>query len=511
MKKQRMAVLIILDGWGVSENADNNAIVLSRPRVYNNLMAQYSHTLLEAHGKSVGLPDGQVGNSEAGHMNIGAGRIVKQDSVYISEAILDGSFFKNPAFVAALQTVKKNGSKLHIMGILSGMQCPHMSPDHVVALLKMSDDREVSEVVVHCFTDGRDSPPDSALQNWHEHLQPYLTKNARLGSVSGRLYLDRKEKWQRTKDLYAMFTLGEAKFFASTFESAVRSGYERGETDEFISPTLIQAEGKNNLIENGDAVIFYNLRSDRARQLTMAFVQPLFDGFHRQKTVHDLQFVTMTDFGPDLSNCLAAYPSRLVRNSLPFVMKEYRQLYIAEMEKYAHMTVFINGGYPDAVAGEKRILVRSKDVLSYDEVPEMSAREITQVVLSNIKYDVYNFIVVNYANADMLGHTGNVEAAIAGVQVVDRCMGEIIEKVVSKGGLVMVTSDHGNAEYMQDAVSGSIDTMHETNLVPLILIDPEKRRLKDVVGKLADVAPTLLSVLNIPVPPEMTGNNLLIN
>ena len=507
-KKITPAVLIILDGWGIQKPSEHNAITLADPPEYGRLIKEYSHTKLLAHGTAVGLPEGQVGNSEAGHLNIGAGRVVKQDSLYISDGIEDGTFYRNPAFISAFQHVKKYNSRLHLMGILSGNQCPHMTPDHIIALLNLSVKYDIKDVVLSFFTDGRDSPPNSALEHWNA-IKDRITPNARVGSVAGRLYLDRKKKWDRTETLYDMLTSGIAVYTAASFEEAIAEAYKRGETDEFISPTKVESQGKDGTIKNGDAVIFYNLRSDRARQLTRAFVQQRFEPFNRKAVLDNLSFVAMTDFGPDLDKILTAYPSRTIKNSLTLALKDFRQLYIAEMEKYAHVTFFINGGFTDPVAGEKRTLVRSKDVKSYDDVPEMSAREINQVVLPSIEYDIYDFICINYANADMIGHTGNLDAAIKAIKVVDECVFEVVSTVLKKGGFALITSDHGNAEYMVKQGTGELDTMHEISPVPLILVDANGRKLKNKTGKLADVAPTLLYLLGVDIPMEMTGESLV--
>lgn len=493
-------VLIILDGWGYSESKKENAIYLAKTPNYDEFLEKYPFTLLYAYGKYVGLPENQVGNSEAGHMNLGAGRVVIQDSVYISNTIKNGTFFKNPAFLEIINHSKCFHSKVHLIGILSSDQCPHMSPEHLVSLVKMLNQNGIFDVVIHFFTDGRDTLPNSALENW-KNLKKNLYKGYRIGSVSGRLYLDRKKDWERTKKIYDLLTLGKTDFKSESLEKAIKQAYKRGETDEFISPTLINSN-KNNLIQDGDSVIFFNLRSDRTRQLAKAFCQKEFKEFTREKILKNVKFVGLVNYGPDI-DMIVAFPSYDIKNTLPAVLFRYRQLYIAEAEKYAHITYFFNGGYSDPVGGEHRIKVPSKKVDNYAKTPEMSAFEITKIVVESIKQNFYDFYAINFANADMLGHTGDLKAAIKGIEVIDKCIGKIFKSIKAKNGILIITADHGNAEYM-----GKYNTMHEKNPVPFIICD-KKYKIKKEIGKLGDVAPTILEIIGLQRPKEMTGEILI--
>lgn len=518
-------VLAILDGWGLAAPGPYNAITQAVTPTMDKLWAECPHTTLTAHGVDVGLPPNQVGNSEAGHLNLGAGRVVTQDSVIISQAIADGSFNKHPAFLKAINHIKEHRSQLHIMGILSGDQCPHMSPDHVAALSRFAAEHHVP-TVWHFFTDGRDSLPHAALQHW-QYLSSLITDHPlRIGTIAGRLYLDRKKDWKRTEQLYNALVLGKAEQQTTSIEDAVEQAYERGESDEFIAPTLIrnnQVTARDNISDN-DAIIFFNLRSDRARQLTRPFVQHDFEqvsdrAFQRCKILRNIKFVAMTDFGPDLDNVETAFPARLVPKSLPFALNHgCRQLYISEMEKYAHVTYFFNGGYKEPVAGESRILVRSKDVDSYDETPKMSSPEIAKVILESLRQNWYDFICVNFCNADMLGHTGNSRAARQGCEIVDQCLGKIYKLLKSQGGNLVVVADHGNAEIMGEKTKNGeeiINTTHETSPVPLIIYSARQIKLRPgtldkPAGRLADVAPTILDLIGIEKPEEMSGESLIV-
>ena len=520
VKTRPPLVLVILDGWGLSEPGAYNAVTQAKTPVFDRLWKQYPHTKVYAHGRYVGLPKGQVGNSEAGHLNIGAGRIVKQDVVYIFQAIADGTFFKNPAFLEAIQHVGQYKAKLHLMGILSGSQCPHMSPEHIIALAKLARQHK-TKVLLHFFTDGRDAPPQAALRFWR-NLESKLPPNTCfVASVTGRLYLDRKKKWERTEKVYQLLVLGEAEYHAPSLEAAVRQAYRRGENDEFIEPTLIrnkQVTAQDNFSDN-DSIIFFNLRSDRARQLTKPFVQEDFEGlnqgaFRRSKVLRNIKFVAMTDFGPDLGPVLTAFPSKDVKMTLPMVLgKFYKQAYVTETEKYAHVTYFFNGGYSQPVAGEHRIMVKSKDVASYDQVPPMSALEIARFTTKLLRLGWYNFVCVNFCNADMLGHTGNLTAARQGLAVVDQCLGRILRLVKSRQGELIVIADHGNAENMGSLNKRGeliVNTMHTTNPVPFIICTDKKIKLKGQAGKLGDIAPTMLDLVGIRKPKEMTGRSLII-
>ena len=518
-------LLIILDGWGLAPAGPYNAISQARTPCFDNLWQNYPHTALCAYGQDVGLPKDQVGNSEAGHLNIGAGRIVKQDGVYISEAISDGTFFKNPAFLEAIQHVKQYGAQLHLIGILSGNQCPHMSPDHIIALSRLAGRYNV-KILLHFFTDGRDAPQYGALKFWRQIKSKLAARVCEPVSVSGRLYLDRKKEWGRTEKIYNALVLGQAEHQALSLEQAVESAYQRGESDEFIKPTIIRnkrATARNNISDN-DSIILYNLRSDRARQLTKPFVQDDFEGlnqgaFRRSKVLRNTKFVAMTDFGPDLDQVLTAFPSRDIQQTLPMVLGgHYKQLYISETEKYAHITYFLNGGFKQPVAGESRVLVKSPQVDSYDQTPAMSSREIAAVVTESLRVKLYNFICLNFCNADMLGHTGNIAAARKGCEAVDRCLAQIVKLVKSIKGDIIIIADHGNAEEMGSLNNKgrlSISTTHTINPVPFIICTDKKIKLKgqdsqEPAGRLADAAPTLLDLVKLDKPKEMTGESLII-
>ncbi len=511
-------ILIILDGWGLSKQKKGNAILLAKTPHFDYYWSHYPKTTLCAHGECVGLPNNQDGNSEAGHLNIGAGRVVIQDAVYISESIRDGTFFKNTAFLEGIKHLKKYNTKLHLMGLLSGKESPHMVPEHLYALLELARRKEVKEVVLHLFTDGRDSSPHGAikfLKRLKEHLRDF--PSVQIGSIVGRCYaMDRKKKWSNIKKVYDLLTLGKGER-ARSAEEAISRAYNRGLTDEFVLPTVIVKEGeKPKTIDDNDVVIFFNLRSDRARELTKAFVQPEFEkknkgAFRRKKIPKNIRFVAMTDFGPDLFHVLTAYPSRDVVNSLPFALKDLSQLYIAETEKYAHVTFFFNGGYDHPVAGEERIRVPSPNIDHYDQKPEMSIFEVTKILKEKINSKRYNFICVNFANPDMIGHTGNLKAGIKCCEVVDKCTGEVVKEGLKNNFSLIITADHGNIEEMINLKTGEVDTKHSKNPVPFILIDPDLRRKKIKLkkGKLANIAPTILKLMDIKKPKEMTERSLI--
>ncbi|MFH1713481.1 MAG: 2,3-bisphosphoglycerate-independent phosphoglycerate mutase [Candidatus Jacksonbacteria bacterium] len=519
--------LVILDGWGLAPAGPYNAISQAKTPCFDNLWQNYPHTMLCAHGFCAGLPKDQVGNSEAGHLNIGAGRVVIQDSVNISEAINDKTFFKNPAFLEAIQHAKQYNSQLHLMGILSWDQCPHMSPDHIIALSRLVARHQI-KVFLHFFTDGRDAPKHEALKIW-QRLQTQLAPDTcEPASVTGRLYLDRKKEWPRTEVIYNALVLGQAENEAPSLEQAIENSYKQGLSDEFIKPVLIRnsrVTAKNNISDN-DSIIFYNLRSDRARQLAKPFVQEDFEelnqgAFNRRKVLRNIKFVAMTDFGPDLGQVLTAFPSRDIQQTLPMVLGDhYKQLYISEMEKYAHITYFLNGGFKSPVAGESRILIKSPAVDSYDKAPKMSSKEITELVIENLHQKWYNFIALNFPNADMVGHTGNLQAAQKGCEAVDQCLRKILKCIKAYKGQAIIVADHGNAEVMYSPELEAIDkdpvnTMHTTNPVPFIIYTDKKIKLKGQdsqkpAGRLADVAPTLLDLVELGKPKEMTGESLII-
>lgn len=521
LKNNLPMILIILDGWGLDKPNKGNAVTLSSTPTMDMLAKTFPYTELEASGKFVGLPPGQDGNSEAGHMNIGAGRVTEQDSVRISKNINNGTFFKNPAFKEAVRHVIKNKSKIHLMGMLGTNMTAHSDPDHLLALITWLRSEGVGNVNLHLFTDGRDSPKYSSIKLITE-LQKILKNGETINTIIGRFYaMDRKKIWERTECAYNALVIGgceggECNMFDSPID-AITAAYNRGESDEFIKPNIITNQGKPlPRIEDNDSVIFFNLRSDRARQIAKVFVQDDFNernpgAFKRKKIVKNLRFVAMTDFGPDLDHILSAFPSPDLRETLPMQLKDLKQLYIAENEKYAHVTYFFNGGYADPVAGEARLLIPSPDVRSYDETPAMSSVALTEAILSNLKAKKYDVTVLNFAAPDMIGHTGNLQAAIECCTAVDQCLGRIVTAYLKAEGTVLVTADHGNVEQMINLKTDEIDTEHSTNKVPFILVN---NYLKDKIklrpnGVLGDIAPTMLELLDLPKPKEMQKKSLI--
>ncbi|MEK7203114.1 MAG: 2,3-bisphosphoglycerate-independent phosphoglycerate mutase [Patescibacteria group bacterium] len=517
-------ILIILDGWGLAKPNQGNATTLAKTPTINGLMKKYPNTKLFAHGKYVGLPVKQSGNSEAGHMNIGAGRIVEQDVVKINRSINDGTFFKNPAFAEAIRHVKKNNSKLHLMGMISTDMSAHSDPGHLLALLNLVKNYQLKEVYLHLFTDGRDSPKYASLKLIQE-IRKNFKNNECIATIAGRFYaMDRKKNWGRTEKTYNALVNGIGKK-ANSAEAAITESYNSGENDEFIEPYIIYKDGKMiPRISDNDSVIFFNLRSDRARQLSKVFVQKKFcllnkTCFIRNNFLKNLRFVAMTDFGPDLDSILTAFPSVDIKETLPMLLKELKQLYLAETEKYAHVTYFFNGGYANVVDGESRIVLPSPDVKSYDQVPAMSSNKLTKQVLANLSKRrnkkqgswKYDFTTLNFAAPDMIGHTGNLQAGVKCCHQVDKDLSEIVCAYAKINGTVLVTADHGNIEEMINLKTGEIDTEHSVNQVPFILVN---KQLKNKVkfrqdGILGDIAPTILELLGLSKPKKMTGKSLI--
>ncbi|PIS43060.1 MAG: 2,3-bisphosphoglycerate-independent phosphoglycerate mutase [Candidatus Kerfeldbacteria bacterium CG08_land_8_20_14_0_20_40_16] len=509
-------VLIILDGWGIAPPSKSNAIWLAKTPIMDRLWKRYPHTSLKASGQYVGLPLKQNGNSEAGHMNLGAGRIVNQDSVIISKSIKDGTFFKNPAFLEAIGHVQRRKSHLHLLGILSDDQCPHASPDHLEALLQLEKIRKIRPVFLHLFTDGRDSARYAAIKLIRK-LEKKLKNQEKVASILGRYYLDRTKNWEVTELVYNSLILGEG-LKASSPSKAILQAYNRGETDEFISPTKITSDHRPlSSINNKDSVIFFNLRSDRARQLTKPFVQKDFNAknpgaFRRKKVLKDIKFVVMTDFGPDLEGVLTAYPSIEVKDTLPMALSNLHQIYIAEAQKYAHMTYFFNGGYAQPVGREERVTIPSISVKHFEEKPKMSAGMITTIALKKLKEKRYDFLALNFANPDMVGHTGNLQSTVVALEFVDLCLKRIVQEVLKQKGTVVITADHGNAEEMINLATGEVDTKHSSSEVPLIIVSnsrqlTSKKQLPK--GILGNVAPTILDILKIEKPKLMKCQSLL--
>lgn len=515
-KNNKKVILLILDGWGIGKNDAGNPIFLAQPPFINSLYKKYPWMELCASGTCVGVPPHQVGNSEAGHINLGAGRIVDQDIIRISKQINTGQFFKNPAFLSAANHVKSNKSALHIMGMLSNGQSPHSDPDHLLALLMFARHQQIKKIYLHLFTDGRDSPPRSSLKSIMA-LERILRPNEIICTVMGRFYaMDRKKSWDRTIRAYNAMVYDHAEHRASSPQEGITRAYNADITDEFIEPIIIWRKGKMTpRISDNDSVIFFNLRSDRARQLSKPFVQNCFEKkntgsekYKRKKILKNIQFVAMTDFGPDLDNILAAYPSEDIKNTLPMLLAHKKQLYIAESEKYAHVTFFFNGGYAEPVNGEHRINIPSPKVNSYDRTPAMSTAKITAKVLRLLPR--YDFICVNFACPDMIGHTGNLKAAIKTVAAVDNYVKKIVTSALRHQATVLLTADHGNVEYMLNLETKEIITEHTTNPVPFIAVSRTKLKLKKLEHPiLANVAPTILKLFNIKKNNLMNKESLI--
>lgn len=513
-------VLIVLDGWGISHEKRGNAILQAKTPFINELDQFYPKIALQASGIAVGLPWEEMGNSEVGHLNIGAGQVIYQNLPRISLAIRDGSFFQNQAFNQAVEHTKKHNSALHLMGLLSSAGV-HSYIEHLEALLELASKQKIEKVFLHLFTDGRDSSPTEAvsfLTGLGEKIKSL--KTGEIASISGRYFaMDRNNNWDRTKLVYDCLTQATGDKKQDPIE-AVRESYQKEVTDEFIKPINILRDGKPVTINDNDAVIFFNFREDRARQLTKAFVGPDFKEFKRQKLPKNLCFVTMTEYEKGLPT-LVAFPPQEIKNTLAEVISRagLHQLRMAETEKYAHVTYFFNGGKENPVKNEKRILVPSPTVASYDQKPEMSAPELTHRLLEELKTGQYDFVVVNYANPDMVGHTGNLQAAIKAVETVDECLKQVVTQVLKMGGGLVITADHGDVEEMINLKTGQVLTEHSLNPVPLWLVAPEFKRKRTreeilraesaVGGILADIAPTILELMGMEKPMEMSGQSLL--
>ncbi|NEQ21736.1 MAG: 2,3-bisphosphoglycerate-independent phosphoglycerate mutase [Microcoleus sp. SIO2G3] len=505
-------VLVILDGWGYREATEGNALAAANTPVIDSLWAAYPSTLIRTSGKDVGLPEGQMGNSEVGHLNIGAGRVVPQELVRISDAVEDGTLREIRALVQVCQDVQGRGSKLHLVGLCSEGGV-HSHLDHLLGLLDFAKSQGLSDVCIHAITDGRDTRPTDgvkAIQRIQDHIDKIGV--GRIATLSGRYYaMDRDKRWDRVKQAYDVMTQDGSGDGRSVVE-VLKASYESESTDEFVQPTRI-APGA---VEPGDGVIFFNFRPDRARQLTQALVDPAFDGFDRDQ-IQPLTFATFTQYEPSFPVLVAFEPQNLDNILGEVIAKNgLLQFRTAETEKYAHVTYFFNGGLEQPFDGEDRELVQSPMVPTYDRAPAMSAVEVTDVVIAAIEKRIYSLIVINYANTDMVGHTGNMEACVQAVETVDQCLGRLIESINKAGGTALITADHGNAEYMYDE-EGRPWTAHTTNPVPFILVEGEGLKIPghgtDVVlrndGRLADIAPTILEILKLPQPTEMTGRSLL--
>jgi len=505
---KKTTVLMILDGYGVESGASGNAIAQAKKPVMDKLTAMYPTVQGEASGLFVGLPDGQMGNSEVGHTNMGAGRIVYQMLVKISKSIKDGDFFENPALVAAMDNCKKNGSALHLMGLLSPGGV-HSHTEHMYGLVEMAKRNGLEKVYVHCFLDGRDVPPSSAA----EYMEEAAAKLSEIGvgkiaTIAGRFYaMDRDNAWDRVEKAYNALVFGEGVEEKDPVE-AVKNSYANGVTDEFMLPTVIEKDG---MIKENDSVVFFNFRPDRARQITRAFVDADFAGFTRKNGFFNTTFVCMAQYDAEMPNVLVAFPpEELTMTFGEYLAKNNKtQLRLAETQKYAHVTFFFNGGEEKQFEGEDRILVNSPKVATFDLQPEMSAYEVADNLVEAIKSEKYDVIVVNFANPDMVGHTGIMEAAVKAIEAVDECVGKAYDALMEKNGQMFICADHGNAEKLVDT-DGSPFTAHTTNPVPFILVNYDEAYTLREGGCLADIVPTLIEMMGMEQPKEMTGKSLLI-
>jgi len=509
-------VLVILDGWGLSENKKGNVLFSAQLPTIEKLNNFYPHVSLQASGISVGLPWGEPGNSEVGHLSLGAGKVIYQNMPRITMAIQNGEFFKNPVFLNAIDNTRKNNSALHIMGLV-GKGGIHSTIDHLYALLELARDQKVQDLYLHVFTDGRDSSPTSGVESiadLKKRMSQYGT--GKIATIGGRYFgMDRNNNWDRIKKSYASMVSGEGIRITDP-EQYLRDSYKKEIFDEYIEPAVVyEGDRPVALIKENDSVIFFNFREDRARQITQSFVLPGFSKFER-KEIKNLFFATMIQYEDDLPTEVA-YPPIEITNCLGEVLSKNKlsQLRISETEKFAHVTYFFNGGNEEPFAKEDRVIIPSTDVASFDQAPEMKAREITDKIVGFVNKEKYDFILVNYANADIVGHTGNEKASIKAVETVDACLNDLIKTILLKKGCLLVTSDHGNVEEIINSHTGETDTEHSTNPVPLWFITPDNhfdqpiKKDNKIAGLLSDIAPTILSLFEIAKPKDMTGESLL--
>lgn len=503
--KHRPTMLMILDGFGWRKNVHGNAISAANTPNFDDIFSKYPFMTLEASGLAVGLPEGQIGNSEVGHLNIGAGNVVFQDLPKINNAIEDGSFGRNEALLDAINHAA-DGHALHVMGLVSDGGV-HSHINHLIALMDMAKTNGVKEMYIHCYLDGRDVPPTSALP-YLEKVESHMNEIGigKIGIISGRFYaMDRDKRWERLTLAYEALTESKGVTAADS-KSAIEQSYEKGDTDEFVLPTIVNPVP----IKNNDSVIFINFRPDRAREITRALVDPNFDGFERKVVLSGLHFTCMAEYDATMPNVRLAFPPEAVCPTLSQVISDcgLKQLHIAETEKYAHVTFFFNGGVEAPCEGEDRILVDSPKVATYDLQPEMSAPEVTAKVLSAIESDKYDLYILNFANPDMVGHTGVFDAAVKAIETLDGLVAQIKKAILDKDGQILLTADHGNADYMLDD-NGNVVTKHSLSVVPFCHICNEPAKFNRKVGKLADIAPTILTLMGLEVPSEMHGDVLV--
>ncbi|WP_315079482.1 2,3-bisphosphoglycerate-independent phosphoglycerate mutase [uncultured Clostridium sp.] len=507
---KRPVMLMILDGFGIAPKSEGNAVSLAKKPNFDRLVASYPTSQLQASGLEVGLPEGQMGNSEVGHLNIGSGRIVYQELTRITKAIKDGDFFENESLMKAMTNAKNNNSALHLMGLLSDGGV-HSHIEHLRGLLKFAKKEGIQNVYVHAFMDGRDVAPSSGKE-FVEKTEAMMAEVGvgKIATISGRYYaMDRDNRWERVELAYNALVLGKGET-ANSAVNAMEQSYHDNKTDEFVLPTVVLENGAPTAtIKNGDSVIFFNFRPDRAREITRAINDKVFDGFKRETL--NLTFVTMTQYDKTLEGVEVAYKPQTLANTLGEYVSEkgLNQLRIAETEKYAHVTFFFNGGVEKENPGEERVVIPSPKVATYDLKPEMSAYEVTDELLNRLDSDKYDMVILNFANPDMVGHTGVIPAAVKAIESVDECLGKIADKILEKDGCLFITADHGNAETMIDFSTGNPFTAHTIDPVPFVWVanNTEGKTIKD--GKLADIAPTMLNQLGLEVPAEMTGENLV--
>ena len=502
--------VLSLDGWGYSETPQFHAIAAASKPVWARLGYDQPHTLIRTSGAAVGLPADQMGNSEVGHLNLGAGRVVYQEFTRVSRAIKTGSFFRNLTLTDAVDQAVEHDKAVHVLGLLSPGGV-HSHEDHIHAMVELALQRGAKKVYLHAFLDGRDTSPRSAAASI-EAMQAVFDRlgGGRFASIIGRYYaMDRDHRWPRIQAAYDLITQGKAEYQAEDASSALDMAYARDEGDEFVKATAIVPAGTQPVgVDDGDVIIFMNYRSDRARQITRPFIEPDFHGFTREREPKLGSFVSLTEYNAEF-DVPVAYPAERLKD----VFGEYvannglRQLRLAETEKYAHVTFFFNGGVEKPFEGEDRILVKSPMVATYDMQPEMSAPEVTDKLVEAIESGTYDVIICNYANPDMVGHTGKFDAAVKAIEAIDSCLGRVVSALQDVGGEMLVTADHGNAELMQDDTSGQAHTAHTTNLVPLVYVGREAQMVEH--GALSDIAPTMLSLMNMPLPPDMTGTSLV--
>lgn len=507
MSNKKPFVLVIMDGWGYREETSNNAIANANTPVLDGLWKNKPSTLISGSGLDVGLPNGQMGNSEVGHVNLGAGRIVYQDFTRITKAIEDGTFNDNPALAGAVEKAVANDKAVHVMGLMSPGGV-HSHEDHILAMVKLAEAKGCNKVYVHAFLDGRDTPPRSAeksLERFESHFAQ--SGKGKVASLVGRYYaMDRDNRWDRVEAAYNLLTLGEGEFNAITAVEGLHAAYERNENDEFVKPTTI---GDAVTINDGDAVVFMNFRADRAREITRTFTEQSFEGFERKATPALADFVSLTQYAADIDASIA-FPKVELSNVLGEWFEKHgkTQLRISETEKFAHVTFFFSGGREDLYEGEKRELIPSPQVATYDLQPEMNSELLTDTLVAAIKSQEYDFIVVNYPNGDMVGHTGVYEAAVKACEAVDACIGRVVDALEEVGGECLITADHGNAEQMTNPTTGQAHTAHTSEPVPFIYVGREAKALSG--GKLSDVAPTILNLMGMEQPEEMTGKPLML-